>query len=338
MGGKMKINAWAVKMPRGNLEKFIYEKKINPFDVLISIKYCSFTRGDIGFIDNFWGDTSYPLVPGYEIFGVIKDKGNKVQDFKIEDFVGVGYQVSSCFKCEYCKSGKEQFCKKQRLICVNEYGGLADYIVTDSHFAFKIPPELQKPSYVPLMCSGLTVYSAIKKAGSKPGMRVGVIGIGNLGHLAVQILNKMGCEVTVFTHSKNKIQILRKLGIKHFVDSTDKKSLEREKRKYDIIFNTSTALLDWPVYIGALKEQGSLMLIGLPAKDVCFPAVLLADYAQRGVLGSYIGSRSEMNELLSFASKHNIKALIGLFPSNQIESVVSKVRKGEIPFSSVIEI
>lgn len=333
----MKINAWAVKAPKEKLEKFVYEKEIGPLDVLISIKYCSFTRGDVRFIDNFWEDTSYPLVPGSEIFGIVQEKGNKVKDLEIDDYVGVGYQMSSCFECEYCKNGKEQFCQKQKVLCVNGHGGLADYIISDNRFVFKIPSNLQTPSRVPLMCSGLTVFSAIKRAEAQTGMKVGVVGIGNLGHLAVQILNKMGCEVIAFSHSKEKEAVLRKLGVKHFVNSMDKKALEKEKGKYNLIFSTSSASLDWSAYIKALRPEGNLCIIGLPAEDISFPATLLADYAQRGVLGSYIGSRAEMSELLGFASKQDIKAITQVFPVSEIKKVVSKIRNKEIPFSAVVE-
>ena len=334
---KIRINAWAVKKPKGQFQKFVYEKNIGEQEVLISVKYCGLSRGDVCFIDNFWGDTSYPLIPGVEIFGVIKEKGKKVKDLKINDFVGMGYQMSSCFKCEYCKGGKEQFCKKQKVISVNGYGGLADHIVFDSSFVFKIPSGLRTPSHVPLMCSGLTVYSAIKKANVRRGMKVGVAGIGNLGHLAVQILNKMGCEVTAFSHTKKKEATLRKLGAKHFVNSIDKKSLKKEKGKYDVILSTSSTPLNWPAYIEALKPQGNLCIVGLPEEDISFPPVLLADYAQRGVLGSYVGSRSEMKELLNFASKNHIKAITQVFPISEVNAVVTKIRNNKVPFSVVVK-
>ena len=334
---KVKINAWAVKKPKARFEKFVYEKNIEEQEVLVAVKYCGLSRGDVCFVDNFWGDTSYPLIPGVEIFGVIKKKGKKVKGFKINDFVGMGYQMSSCLKCEHCREGKEQFCKKQKVISVNGYGGLADGIVFDSRFVFKIPPDLRTPSDVPLMCSGLTVYSAIKKANVKTGMKVGVAGVGNLGHLAVQILNKIGCEVTAFSHTKKKEAILRKLGAEYFVNSIDKKSLKEAKGKYDVILSTSSVSLNWPAYIEALKPQGNLCIVGLPEKDISFPPVLLADYAQRGVLGSYVGSRSEMKELLNFVSKNHLKAITEVFPIAEVNAVVSKIRNKSIPFSVVVK-
>lgn len=334
----MKIKAWAAKKPKADLEEFYYERTVGPLDVLIQVEYCSFTRGDVCFIDNFWNDTSYPFVPSSEAFGVIKRIGDKVKDFEVGDFVGIGYQVSSCFECGHCQVGKEQFCQKQKVLGVNGYGALAEHIIFDSRFVYKIPKKLQEPSYVPLMCSGLTVFSAIKKSKIRPKMKVGVVGIGNLGHLAIQILNKLGCEVTAFSHSKRKEKDLRKLGARLFIDSTDKKQLEKEEGKYDFILSTSPGSLDWPLYIKALKPEGALCFVGLPEEKISFPVVLLADYAQRNILGSYIGSREEMRELLSFAEKNNIQAIAQVFSVQEIQKVVVKIRRKEIPFSTVIKI
>lgn len=333
----MKINTFAVKTPGGSLEPFAYENKLGQFDVLVSIKYCSMTRGDVCFIDNFWGDTNYPLVPGSEMFGVVKEKGSQVKDLEIGDFVGMGYQMSSCMECEYCKSGKEQFCKQQSVLSINGYGGLADNIIFNSYFVFKIPSTLQTAYHVSLMCSGLTPFSAIKKACVKPRMVVGEVGVGNLGHMALQILNKLGCDATVFSHSKDKETELRALGAKNFINSTDKEALKQVEGKYDFILSTSSASLDWPAYIRALRPQGNICFVGLPAENISFPATLLADYAQRGVLGSYIGSRTEMKELLDFASKNEIKAVAEVYPMADANKVVSKIRNKEIPFSVVLE-
>lgn len=333
----MKINALAAKTPKGFLEPFVYEREIKPSDVLISIKYCSMTRGDVCFIDNFWGDTNYPLVPGSEIFGIVKEKGKEVKDLEIGDYVGVGYQMTSCSNCEYCKQGKEQFCKQQKVLSVNGFGGLADYIVFDSRFTFKIPNKLQTAAHVPLMCSGLTPYSAIKRVDVEPGMKVGLVGVGNLGHMALQILNKLGCKVTVFSHSKNKEGILRELGAQDFIDSTDKKALEKEEKNYDVILSTSSGTLDWESYIKMLTPQGTICFVGLPPDNISFPATLLADYAQRRVQGSYIGSRAETKELLDFTEKNDIKATAEVYPMSEANNVVSKIRNKGIKFSVVLE-
>ncbi|HEX7041968.1 MAG TPA: alcohol dehydrogenase catalytic domain-containing protein, partial [Patescibacteria group bacterium] len=159
----MKINAYASYVPKEELKSFTYERAPKENEIVVSINSCSITRGDIRFIDNYWNDTNYPMVPGLEIIGKVTEIGKDVKDIKIGDIVGIGYQVESCFTCEYCLAGKEQFCLNQKLIPVHGYGGLADTIIVDYRFAFKIPENLQSPDATPLLCSGLTPYAAIKK-------------------------------------------------------------------------------------------------------------------------------------------------------------------------------
>ncbi|MCR4329926.1 MAG: NAD(P)-dependent alcohol dehydrogenase [Candidatus Roizmanbacteria bacterium] len=333
----MKICAYAAKTFKGELAKWSYDGKIGPYDVLIDIQYCGISRGDVLFIDNRWGDTHYPLVPGYEIFGTIKDKGIKVKDLEIGEYVGAGYQISSCMECQYCKKGKEQFCKKQKVLLVSGYGGASDVIIVDNRFVYKISEKLRKPEYVPLMCSGLTPYSAIKKVGIHEGMKVGLVGIGNLGHLALQILVAFGAEVTVFSHDQTKKEALLKLGAHKFVSSTDLEVLQEHEGNFDAIFSTSSGTLDWELYMRMLTLEGTICFIGLPPDNISFPATVLSDYAQRTIQGSYIGSRSEMKDLLKLAEVKDIKATIELFPMEKINDVIDKVRNNQIIFSTVVE-
>lgn len=334
----MKIHALAALKTNVPLEPFVYEKEVGKDEVLIAVKYCSLAGGDILFIDNLWGDTSYPYIPSLEAFGVVTEKGENVKDLKVGDYVGISYQMTSCMQCEYCKQGKEQFCRKQKVLGVNGFGALADYIVFDSRFVYKIPNVLQTPEHVSLMCSGSIPFSAIKKSGLKAGAKVGLVGIGNLGHITLQILNKLGCDVTVFSHSKAKETQLRALGARGFINSTDKATLEKEESKYDNIFSTSSGTLDWELYIKALKPQGTIFFIGLPPDKVCFSVELLADYAQRIIGGSYSCSRAELKELLQFAAKNDIKAITNVFPLSEVNNVVQKIRNKELVFSTVIKV
>ena len=330
------ISAWAAKEKGGLLKKFTYQSEIRPLETLVKVKYCSLTRGDIRFIDNFWGDIVYPVVPGLEIIGVVEETGSEVKNLKIGEYVGIGYQIGSCFKCEYCLSGKEQFCASQKVIPINGYGGLAEQIIVDYRFCFPLPKNLQTPEAAPLMCSGLTPFSAIRKAGVKRGMKTGVVGIGSLGHLTIQVLNKIGCDVTAFSHSKNKEVILNKLGVNKSSSSTDDKELSRFVRKFDFIISTSSASLNWDQYLKALKPNGTLCFVGLPPENISFKAELLADYAQKIILGSYIGSRKDMKDLLKFAAENEIKAVENIFPIKGINEAIEKMRNSEIPFSTVI--
>ncbi|MBU1084917.1 MAG: NAD(P)-dependent alcohol dehydrogenase [Candidatus Beckwithbacteria bacterium] len=334
----MKIKAFASYKPKEKLKEYVYEKKLRQHDVLIKIKYASIARGDICFIDDFWNSTKYPYIPSSEAFGIIEKLGTKVKDFKVGDYVGFGYQSSACFKCKHCKEGKEQFCQKQKVLGIDDNGALAEHIIFDSRLVHKIPKQLQKPQYVPLMCSGLTVFSAIKHYQIKPKMKVGVIGVGNLGHLAIQILNKMNCEVTAFSHSTSKKADLEKLGVKLFISSINKKQLEKEKGKYDFIISTSSGPLDWSLFIEALKAEGTLCFVGLPEKAISFPAILLADYTRKRVVGSYIGSSHDMEHLINFAEKHKITALVETFPKEKANEAIQLRRQKKTTYSVVINL
>lgn len=334
----MKIQSLAVREPGQPLTPFEYETEVGPSDVLVDLKYCGLSKGDVRFMANFWGDTKFPLVPGGEMFGTIAQLGSDVTGFSVGDYVGVGYQLSSCHECEYCLAGKEQFCHQQKVLSVNGFGGLAQQIVFDHRFVFKIPDSLQKPEYVGLLSSGLTVYSGIKRANPQKGMKIGVVGVGNLGHFAVKILVALGCKVTAFTHSSHKSEELKKMGVETIVDSTSEVELAQCKHQYDFIISTSSKSLDWKLFIAALKPQGNLMFVGLPEKEVTFPAEMLADYAQKGILGSYIGSPSEMRELLEFALQHNIFASTKVYPVSEINSAVADVLESKSNFSTVIDL
>ncbi|MBI3576714.1 NAD(P)-dependent alcohol dehydrogenase [Candidatus Gottesmanbacteria bacterium] len=332
----MKINGFAAFGPRMKLEKFSYEKDIGENDVLVSVKYTTCTLGDTRFIDNFWGDTHYPLIPGAEIIGVIEETGKNVKSLRKGDAVGLGYQVGACFYCEYCLAGKEQFCQQQKLICLGEYGGFADSIIVDYRFVFKLSKNLVDPYVTPLMCSGLTVFSGIRKGSVRKGMKVGVIGVGNLGHLALQFLHKMGCSVTAFSHSEEKRDLMKKLGASETVDSISTSALHKIERQYDFLISTSSGPLDWSLYIKTLKPEGILCFVGLPPKEISFKAELLADYAQRSIIGNYVGSRKNMIDMLDFLSKNPVKAIGQVFNMEQVNDVVEKTRQNAISFSAIL--
>ena len=334
----MKITAWAALKPKDKLRKYTYQKNLGKNDVLIDIKYCSLLTADVFFINNFWGDSKYPLVPSTEMFGFVSKIGKEVDSLRVGDFVGVGYIVSSCMKCQYCKAGKEQFCSDQRVIDVHEYGGLAKNIIVNSNFVYKIPPRIRRPECVSLMGYGVTAYSAIKNANLTKGAKVAIVGLGNLGHIALQILSKMGYWVIALTHSKEKHSFLRRLGAKGFIDPTNSKELKKHKKEFDFILITTYFSYRWPKLIELLYPEGNLCFLGLPEKDIAFPSVLLADYARRKVTGSYFGSRKDMKELLIFAAKNNIRAKTTVYPISKANEVLGLIENGKIPFNAVIRV
>ena len=208
----MQIRAYAIREKGGTAEPFLYERTLGGRDVLVRITHRSLARGDIQFIDNDWGDARYPLVPGHEIVGIVEGAGSEVADLHIGDRVGIGYQQEACFDCSFCRRGTEQLCVSQKVIAVDRYGGLAEHIIVDARFAFRLPPQLDSATSTPLLSSGLTVYTGILRAGLADGSRVAVLGAGGLGHLAIQFLHKMGHRVTAFSQSPPKRALIERLG------------------------------------------------------------------------------------------------------------------------------
>lgn len=331
----MIINAYVVNEPKGKLQPFQYSADLGENEVVIKVSHCALGKPDIFFIDNFWGDIKYPLIPGYELIGNIEALGKNTKGFNIGDRVGVGYQVNSCGKCEYCQNGQENLCQKGEFIEINHHGGLADKIIINYRFVFKIPVSLDSAKTAPLMCSGLTPYAAIVNSGVKSGMTTGVIGIGALGHLAVKILDKMGCKVTAFSSKKN---LDTKLGFDSLVDSTNTEALKPLERQFDFILSTVYGEINWDQYIKLLKPQGTLAIVGLPPTDIHFPAASLNDYSQRIIRGGFCGSCRQMRDLLDFAAKDQVEAEIQEFSISQVNEVLDKIRNKEILFKAVIKL
>ena len=324
----MKINAYAIKEKGGKPEPFSYEKKLGKKDVLVRITHCGIARGDIQIINNDWGDTKFPLVPGHEIVGIIEETCFRSNRSKSRDRVGIGYQQEACFECEFCKEGNEQFCPSQKVVGVDCYGGLAQQIVVDGRFAFKLPHELDSAKSTPLMSSGLTVYSAIVRAKLPKNSIVGVLGVGGLGSLALQFFLKMGHKISAFSHSPTKKEMIDKLGAE-FVDSSNPDDLARHNRKYDLIISTLNADFDLDTYLKMLKPQGKFCLVSQPLNKLGMSAGLLYDYAQRTIYGNYTGSRQDMVDMLDFSAKHNIESIVDIMPFSKMNEAMEMVRTGE---------
>jgi len=332
----MKINAYAIKEKGGKPEAFSYERQLDKNDVLVRITHCGITRGDIQIIDDDWSDTKFPVVPGHEIIGIIEETGPEVIGLKNGDRVGIGYQLEACFECEFCKAGNEQFCPKQKVIAVHCYGGLAEHIVVDGRFAFKLPSALDSAKSTPLMSSGLTVYSGIVRAQLPNNSKVGVLGIGGLGYLAVQFLYKMGHTTSAFSHSPNKKEMIDKLGAE-YIDSSNLNDLTSLNKTFDFIISTLNADFDLDTYLKMLKPQGKLCLVAQPLNKLTISAGLLYDYAQRTLYGNYVGSRKNMTDMLTFSEKHNIENIVEVMPFSKMNEAIEVVRRGKVPMRLVLE-
>jgi D-arabinose 1-dehydrogenase-like Zn-dependent alcohol dehydrogenase len=332
----MKINAYAIKRKGGNAEPFSYERTLGKNDILVRITHCGIARGDIQIIDNDWGDTKFPVIPGHEIVGIIEETASEGTGLNRGDRVGIGYQQDACFECEFCREGNEQFCPTQKVIGVDSYGGLAEHIVVDGRFAFKLPPELDSAKSTPLMSSGVTVYSGIVKAKLPDNSSVGVLGVGGLGYLALQFLHKMGHKVSAFSHSPRKKEMIDKLGAE-YVDSSNPDDLQRHTRKFDFIISTLNVDFDLDTYLKMLKPQGQFCLVSQPLNKLAVNAGLLYDYAQRVIYGNYTGSRKDMVDMLAFSAKHNIESNVNVMPFSKMNEAIEIVRGGESTLKLVLE-
>lgn len=331
----MEIKAYAVKNKSGKAEPFSYERKLDKNEVLVKITHCGITRGDVQIIDDDWNDTKFPVVPGHEIIGTIERTGSEVIGLENGNRVGVGYQ-HACFECKSCREGKEQFCAKQKVIAVDCYGGLAEHIVVDGRFVFKLPSELDSARSTPLMSSGLTVYSGIVKATLPDNSIVGVLGIGGLGYLALQFLNKMGHKVSAFSHSPDKKYIIKKLGAE-YVDNSNLNELIRRSKKFDFIISTLNVDFDLDTYLKMLKPQGKFCFVAQPLNRLAMSAGLLYDYAQRTIYGNYVGSRKDMTDMLAFSEKHNIESMVEVMPFDKMNEAIAMVRSGKVSTRLILE-
>ncbi len=327
------IKAWAARQAGGPLEAFTFDQAIEADQILIDVTHCGVCHSDVHLVDGDWESSTYPLVPGHEVVGTVAQAGPAVRGLAVGDRVGVGWQAGSCHHCRYCTEGWENLCAQHQPTAVGRFGGFADQIVVDHRFAFKIPAALSSQGAAPLLCGGVTVFSPLRRF-AKPGDRVGVIGIGGLGHLAVLFARAMGCHVTAFTSSLDKDAGARRLGAHDVVSSPDAKAIQALGPRFDLILNTAFADLDWQAYVEALAPHGTLCFLGNPPSPVAVGAGAL--FADRRVTGSGIGGRAMIGDMLHFAALHGVEAHTEAMPMAAAEAALAHVREGRARFRVVL--
>jgi len=331
----MRIQAHAVKEKGGRTEPFTYERDLTGRDVLVKVTHCSVARGDVQYIDDDWGDARFPLVPGHEIVGVVEAAGADVADLRAGDRVGVGYQQGACFECAYCREGTEQLCPRQEVVAVDRYGGWADHIVVDGRFAFQLPAPLESAASAPLMSSGLTVFTAIRRAQLPTASRVAVMGVGGLGHLAIQFLHQMGHGVSALSHSPAKRQLIERLG-GAYVDVADPEQRALHWQAFDFILSTVNVAYDLDSCVRMLKPKGQLCLVAGPVEQLKLSGGLLSN-SMRAIYGNYIGSRADTASMLRFAAEHGVAAIVEVVPFARIDEAIDRVRGRDAPLGLVLE-
>lgn len=316
-------------------------------DVLIDIHHCGVCHSDLHQLNNDWGGSHFPMVPGHEIVGRIAAVGSGVTRFKVGDAVGVGCMVDACHHCPNCASGDEQFCETGFVRTYNDtdrhingptFGGYSNNIVVTESFVLRLPEHLDLAASAPLLCAGITTYSPLKRFGAGPGKKVGIAGLGGLGHVAIRLARALGAEVTLFTHSERKREDALRLGAHHVVLSSDKSAL-RQQGGFDIILDTISAAHDLNVWLRLLKKDGALVLVGIPEKSEDHAPVKAGNliYQQRILTGSFIGGIRETQEMLDFCGEHNITCDVERLPLAEVNTALERLARNDVKYRFVLD-
>ncbi|MGA7954857.1 MAG: NAD(P)-dependent alcohol dehydrogenase [Gloeobacterales cyanobacterium] len=342
----MKTNAYAAQNGTTPLAPFSFERRdVGKHDVQIEILYCGVCHSDLHTVRSEWQGTTYPCVPGHEIVGRVVDVGAKVNKFKKGDTVGVGCMVDSCLTCANCKDNLEQFCEKGTIWTYNSpdkhtdgitYGGYSENIVVDKAFVLKIPKNLDLAATAPLLCAGITTYSPLRHHNVTKGQKVGVVGLGGLGHMGVKLAKALGAHVVVFTTSSNKVEDALRLGADEVVNSKNEDEMKKHLNSFHFILDTVSAQHDINAYLLLLRRDGNLTQVGVPAEPLSLQVGSLI-YGRRSLSGSLIGGIKETQEMLDFCGKHNITADIELIPIQNINEAYDRLVKSDVKYRFVID-
>ncbi|RUO81446.1 hydroxyacid dehydrogenase [Idiomarina tyrosinivorans] len=324
----------------------IERRELRDDDVAIEIDYCGVCHTDIHYVENDWGGTIYPVVPGHEIVGHVTAVGKNVKNFKVGDNVGVGCMVDSCRECAACEDGLEQFCLNGMTPTYNgedrhdgsvTYGGYSERVVVSDRFVVKVPDGLDKAAAAPLLCAGITTYSPLRHYGVKKGDKVGVIGMGGLGHMGVKFAKAMGAEVTIFTRSESKVAEAKKQGADKVIISTDEKQMQDAAGYFDFLLDTVPVKHDLNPYINCLKYDGTHIVVGL--LESVEPPLEMGQLVlkRRVVAGSLIGGMPETQEVLDFCAEHDITCDIEMLDIQNINDAYERMKKGDVKYRFVID-
>ena len=342
----MQVNGYGTTSATEPLSPFNFKRR-DPLehDVEIDILYCGVCHSDLHTARNEWQNTLYPCVPGHEIVGKVTRVGKSVSKFKVGQNVGVGCLVDSCRKCESCRAGLEQYCQvgfigtyngEDKLSGGHTFGGYSTAIVVHEDFVLRLPENLDLAATAPLLCAGITTYSPLRHWKVGKGQRVGIVGLGGLGHMGVKLAHAMGAHVVLFTTSANKAGDAKKLGADEVVVSKDAAALEKEAGKYDFILDTVSAQHDINLYLNLLKRDATLVQVGAPEQPLPL-AVFSLIFARRNFAGSLIGGIPETQEMLDFCGKNNITSDIEIIPMQKINEAYERMLKSDVKYRFVID-
>ncbi|MCB1207927.1 MAG: NAD(P)-dependent alcohol dehydrogenase [Verrucomicrobiales bacterium] len=330
------IYALAALGAQQKLQSFEYDPgPLGPEQVEIAVESCGICHSDLSMLDNEWGIATYPFVPGHEIVGRVVALGDHTKRLKIGDRVGLGWYSGSCGACAQCLSGNQNLCASAEGTIVGRHGGFANRVRANWTWVSPIPEGLDAASAGPLFCGGITVFNPIVQCGVQPTDRVGVIGIGGLGHMALKFLRAWGCEVVAFTSSDSKREEALQLGAHRTLNSRDAKEIAAAAGSFDFILNTTNVGLDWNNYIGALKPKGRLHTVGAVLEPMAIAAFSLIG-GQKSVSGSPLGSPATTDVMLEFSARHGIAPVTETFPMSQANEALEHLRSGKARYRVVL--
>ena len=330
------IQAYAAHQAKGELIKISYEPgPLGEEHVEIAVSHCGICHSDLSMLDNEWGMSGYPFVPGHEVVGTIVETGLRVKNVKKGDRVGLGWYSQSCMSCKQCLRGDQNLCATAVATIVGRHGGFADRVRAHSAWTTPIPDGVDPAKAGPLFCGGLTVFNPFVQFDVRPTHRVGVVGIGGLGHMALQFANKWGCEVVAFSSSPGKTDEAKKLGAHHVVNSRDDAAMAKLAGSLDFILVTVNVALNWPAYIQALAPRGRLHVVGAVAEPIpvaAFPMIL----GQKSLSGSPTGSMTTVATMLDFCARHQIAPVTEFFPMTKVNDAIAHLRSGKARYRIVL--
>lgn len=331
----MKVLGYAAHSKGEELKPFEYESpELKDHEIRVSITHCGVCHTDIQAINDYYGITTFPFVPGHEIVGYVSDKGSGVSELEIGDRVGLGWQGHSCGQCEWCLNGEEHLCMDivQSGTWV-PYGGFSSSVVVDCRFAYTLPSAMPSQAAAVLMCAGITVYSPLQKYITSTTQKIAIVGVGGLGHLAIQFAHALGYEVTAISSSRDKKEQALTYGADLFIDANSETSLSAYEYYFDLVMCTASSGVNWESLLMVLKKKGRLALLGFP--DVAFNSTDLVAH-ELSITGSFLGNRATMREMLLFAQKYSITPAIELMPMSQVNEAIQKVKENKARYRIVL--
>lgn len=332
----MKIRAMAATAARGKLAPF--EFTLGPIaedQIDIAVESCGICHSDLSMLNNEWGMAQFPLVPGHEVSGKVAAIGSHVKHLKVGQRVGLGWYSGCCSTCRQCLGGDQNLCPTAEATMIGRHGGFATHVRAQATWATPLPDSLDAAKAGPLFCGGITAFNPFVQFDIRPTQRVGVVGIGGLGHLALQFANKWGCEVVAFTSSPAKAAEAKSLGAHEAVTSTDDKALSALAGRFDMILVTANVPLNWPLYINALAPRGRLHFVGAvpePVPVAIFPMLL----AQRSLSGSPLGSPATTADMINFCARHKVSPVTEHFPLSKVNDALERLHSGKARYRVVL--